>query len=1018
VQNDPGALIGTAGAFAEPGSAFSVYQESAIFPPALEWRELLTRDSEKSVARGLIAHLYQARITPIQVIWAVPTEEFVGGAPLHKLVAFARAALPWELKQDSRIRIYTSLPATFLQDLKADLIVIPESLARDALRVCPEAALLDRSGKSHGGGTTREFAACERYADTILDRFLDSPAGTMAPALLPFTGEIVARVLSDYHRVPSADVLDTIANLYDLIAVSGTPEEAGKLLLYLYRQAERNARFVQPWEKMIPQGFLEAVSDLDLQKIIRSRPLTGDGQALRDVVRNSERAKQLSIPLPDDATAGEIFEYYESKFASRQDVVDALLRLNVEEIYKLLAPESSRARLLLELTKDRPLPQEWITGLPLQGNSAEVARRLLVCPENAIGDGARQWRMLLRTSLRNVLHENASSPELVEALMHLPPPAEIEDCFLRAEIIHRALPERGEPLLQSALQAPLGPEQRRWIFTQWCDAAFTCLNKLEVPVDWDPVLRDLWLQAPEEKLVRAVSARLLNLVEDSQPLPPNLLRAIDKHLDAEMESLSNALKGQERQAAAYMNKALHTTAALTVHDRWLAWRVNSALPPKRLRWCAMAWLLHKQGALAKLEEWKQVVLDLRILDPGEIPAMERQCSSNRFDLPRMPLFENVQLDDLVRLANRNWPVLVEVARIGYSRYSADEVQRRAGISMPEGVLSSLVQGTRLPQAMTGSQLQTLYQAAKDYVSADIMQQAVLQLLVFNAQEAVALAGQFNLWVEDKFRWGVFIHLHQKTLSESSLQVLDPILRNKLLPQRANIPDAQYRQLEDYYRSRNFPNVAAWVGLRASLRPLASASKDVALVCEQVLQGLLRGEVSDSYWQELMRLCESQQNPLANMVANLRQLGPSAHKELDRSGWQAFHRACSNPEYKALLADYGNRVPALEIAALLRDSDPIGEVAARIIQCRRWPDDCSTLDWWRALLATIANCRRRSQSYGSQDRVDAAFLRVLNTTTDLANREGWPWVRRDIQRALEERIYPAVRLESPRDQKLP
>ena len=151
---DPGILIGRSDAFEEPWRNAA---EHTRFQPLDALQTPLVAPADPQVATALLAHLYQARVHRYPVLLAVPAAEFVSGGAIHALVSFVRAALPLELKRDCRLRIYTRLTTDlYTTDLAADLVVLPEDAAANALAARRDATLLDRTGAKIAGRAAAE----------------------------------------------------------------------------------------------------------------------------------------------------------------------------------------------------------------------------------------------------------------------------------------------------------------------------------------------------------------------------------------------------------------------------------------------------------------------------------------------------------------------------------------------------------------------------------------------------------------------------------------------------------------------------------------------------------------------------------------------------------------------------------------------------------------------------------------------------------------------------------------------
>ncbi len=176
VSPDPGFLLGRSEAFEQPWSEGRREEVRIPSPPAPRWAEAIAAEPE--VATRWLASLYAALATRRSLLVAVPMATFVTGGPIPSLAGFARAALPPLLRATARIRIFTRQPAAFLRQ-GANLLVVPEEVAVQALSHAREALLLDRDGVLRSG--PRLSTEVQSYAAAAVELALTNPE-----ALLPF----------------------------------------------------------------------------------------------------------------------------------------------------------------------------------------------------------------------------------------------------------------------------------------------------------------------------------------------------------------------------------------------------------------------------------------------------------------------------------------------------------------------------------------------------------------------------------------------------------------------------------------------------------------------------------------------------------------------------------------------------------------------------------------------------------------------------------------------------------------
>ena len=182
--DDPGVCLGCPEMFdepgARPGSSDAALERMRDLPGEL-WKKHLEKEPQTAVRLlGFLAQSLARQETQAPLLIGVPLSEFSRGSPLFSLVAFARAALPADLKEACSIRMHTRQPENFALRLKARLIVLPADMGTKALRAQRDAILLDRQGKCITDHTLAE--QYEDYANEVIKFALAKPKG-----LLPFS---------------------------------------------------------------------------------------------------------------------------------------------------------------------------------------------------------------------------------------------------------------------------------------------------------------------------------------------------------------------------------------------------------------------------------------------------------------------------------------------------------------------------------------------------------------------------------------------------------------------------------------------------------------------------------------------------------------------------------------------------------------------------------------------------------------------------------------------------------------
>ena len=988
-DNDPGTLIGRTDAFSQPWRDHPIpFEERAAEPEANEWRRVLESEPEKLAAASLLAYLYQARVTRIPVVLAVPIREFVTGSPLHKLVAFARAALPWELKQDSRIRVYTSMPSTYLQNLKADLIVIPEDLAGEAMRVSPDAILLDRAGKLYAGTGSeggRQISPYTRYAEAVVDRFLDSPAELFVPALFPFTGRVVAGVDIPVNGAPPGPAMASVANIYDVVATAGDEDHADKLLRFLFRQANKNAKIAQPWESMIPAGDWAKFPPDAIREVVCSEPGTEDAAALQRCVRLEARRRELRIELPQGATPARVLQFLADGFVSEAEATRRVRECDAKDIFEVLGPGSGVTETLVNLLGSTQLPAEWARRFPLLGTAGEAVERLISAATCTTLAGS-PWESPLHDALGRLLREGIVSPQLAEQLSRFPQPSSTYGRLLIVEVLFRSKPETAKSRIDQVFRA-LEREGRRWIVQHLDDTALTCLRDVSIPVEWDRDVADLWLQASENRIRQLTPARLVRLLDPHQPMSHSVTAILDSHFENETSNLKKLLSQERAQSVTALNLCMQTTNALIDNHLWMRWRCVSRVLPGTFRICAKAWVMANRGREVLLEDWKRVMLDLEHLEVREIFQMKTQCESQVFRWPIVRMFDEEQLDDLIALVGENPSALSQIAATTDTEYR--KVQQRANLNAPEGFLQHLNSNSPLPASWSIEGLRQFLVSAPAGTRAISRAADAIAARLWENPQAVSLVGEFQLWQAPNFLWRLLESLSKRQIGAASAQALERSIGSFPAAPRSRIALADLRWAADYYRELNCPGIAQW------LYPVSGTEA----LYRDAWESLISGDGRRPVWSQIASIVaqRSVADPLGELLAQLWHMDANQLSRVDRHGPGAFRQACA--DHPILLSvNRRGRVPALQLAAFLRPHDSIGSISASLLHlgvCWRPPEI-----WWRAFLDTVRDCPRRS-GFPNQDRFDDAIASICWTAKEQFRGED-QWMTKALLKILEER----------------
>ncbi|MEE8524543.1 MAG: hypothetical protein V3T72_11480 [Thermoanaerobaculia bacterium] len=206
-------------------------------------------------------------------------------------MSLARAALPSDLKQGCRIRIYTRNPELFLRHRDADLVVVPETVAATALAARRDATLLDRRGQQGAGRDLDPRARA--YAEAVVERACKIPQ-----SLLAFS----ARFGRDRDGVslPSAEEVRSLQITYNLaFAMSGSEQRRGDLLRkYLFKKASELSPL--PWDRLIDaREWASFPRQAILESLLQPVNDAGSRALQRELEAAAGRLGLVVDPLPD-----------------------------------------------------------------------------------------------------------------------------------------------------------------------------------------------------------------------------------------------------------------------------------------------------------------------------------------------------------------------------------------------------------------------------------------------------------------------------------------------------------------------------------------------------------------------------------------------------------------------------------------------------------------------------------------------------------------------------------------------
>ncbi|HEV7506931.1 MAG TPA: hypothetical protein VGS07_18720 [Thermoanaerobaculia bacterium] len=999
---DPGALLGRSEAFDEPWRDGKRPVSQNL--PTFELVRPEQVQQEPGVAGALLAHLYQGLVSGYPVVMAVPVAEFQAGSALHALVSFARAALPLPLKIDCRLRVFTRLPELFLRHLRADLIVIPEKEAGDALAARRDATLLDRKGvRREGREISREAAD---YAEAVLRRFMAFKGG----GLLAFSGAIGAYLPQD--RLPGEQEIARIPALYNFLIARTDPAKLGEWLKSSLVRTVDDRPTGLPWESLIRPEDWRALSFGDLAEILLTE---ASGEEARTLVqraeteaRRPERREQISEKRLQSCLGALPAERRPALLARLLRGPDGSRSLVAPEVAARLSASLSAAELLATGAAAPLLAAELEAGLlgrragdvaGLAGAAAHDSRVAGVLAQaTSSGTLSPDWALRLLEGADEPAVIRAAAEILPVAMASLPWKATLQPLFGRLLAL---------PGLPASLQAPLAAALRR---ADPADPAsglhdWLILTELLVrsgapePVD---AVEEAWRTAvtltdagDRQDFVRKVADpgwrslrpdRLISLDGRFNPAwAESFADLLFQSAEVRDQLSTTALLKLSRGGAeigSWLDPRMKsdfpdTTAELLAAGHWSLWRSRSGLEPASLRQAALAWLTSKiwtgrAAPQARLEDWKQVLAD-RVELSGDDVACLFDGEPLRPCWPWIPPFQDMQLQDLCRMAHRDLGALAELAE---RLDAAKDLPYPIPGTTFEHVLAQVESAGA--KGLPGNALAHLADSPDTVPAAPLSprQVALLYDQTRHRKERAATA----------VRRSVKTSIDREPLA--ALQAADRLpewsgeLLGAIQRWRNNHPqEAQRGEIGEILgrRSRPAGKSAVPTGSRPQLHP--------------VVRALLQGEGKNGCWKKLSDDITSYVgtaaglHPVARIVDELREAYPflngSERETLASRGWSIF--AAVTKIHCTILRQplqRGAPLPALELASLMLPHLGLGRIALRLLFLDAARPHISQGEWWDSLLAALAGCRQNGGMRQPGDREEAALALIHQAIPDL------------------------------------
>lgn len=1011
---DPGAYLGLSAAFAEPWR--DARPPAAPPLPPLEMVRPAQVLAEPAVAGALLAHLYQALASGYPVVMAVPVPDFEAGGPLHSLVSFARAALPLAVKSGCRIRVFTRLPELFLRSLRADLVVVPESEAANALAARRDATLLDRSGLRREG---RDYSPeAGRYAEAVLQRVSRLPAG-----LLGFAGAIGEHFPGD--RLPGEQELARVPVIYNLLAARADPAALGEWIhSNLLRQvAERPTGLA--WDRLLRPEDWHALSFDDLARILLAAAAGEEAHAILRLAEGEARRPERHERIAEER----LRRYWDELAPERRPALLARLLGSPEAGRSLVAPETAarlsaalgapallasgaaahllaaeleagllRARggdpaglatlatrdaatagVLAAATAQGTLPPDWLLAVLAETDDAVLAVAGEILPAAL---ASLHWRPVLARLFDRLLAipglPRCLAPAFEEALLKtkVPDPlGECEDLFVLAELAVRCgSPQAGSAIdrLWRLAEALAGTEERRRFLRRVADPGWRSLEPGRLLRGDGQALAVPWLEGLAEDLLGSPEVR--------DRLPTTLL----VRLAGERSELAGWLDPRMR------SEPRETSDALLRTRRWSRWRSGSAAGPEVRREASLAWLSsttwqEPSAPEAHLEDWKQVVEDLGDLRGEDIAGLV----SGDPPRPRWPWitpFQDEQLGDLCRLARHDLGALAELA---------------------EG----LDPGRDLGYPIPGTIVAHVLAQADPALGEGLPAEALGVLCGRPGRVALPLREAQRLLART-------LHRRDRAAAE---------LRRSIAQSLAGQPLAALQAAETL--SRDDPEIVevvrAWRApshLAAEARAIlgrllpAPGRAGAGAAPDPIVQALLQGAAGHGCWKKLddeMRSYVSAQgsggHPVSRLATKLRAtldgLPDRGRATLTDRGWETFS-AAARAHCSLLHQPFapGQPLPALEVAALLNPGSGIGRVALALAHLDTGRAHLRLPEWWDSLLSGLTSARWGPELRDAGDREEAALAVIYRQIPDLLAEERQRLAVQDLIGERIARIY--------------
>lgn len=958
---DPGLHLGRSDAFDLAWRDERAGAASPEVSPSVVRVEQVKGESQTAVR--FLAHLLHALTESHPLIIASPVSEFASGGTLHALVALARAGLPSNVRRRCSVRVYSRFPELFLRHLSANLVVVPEDVASNAIAARPSGTLIDRQGRVLAGKEPSDRAV--DYATAVVDRAIAIPDG-----LPSFTERVRDLATTDARVIPIT---------YNLaFAFAGPADRRSEVLRrYLPRAADKLGPGLR-WSELIAGDEWNAFPrDALLDEL------------LMDTSALSAGRRGLLSALEDGASR--LGLRVDERLSTWWDSNDAA---KLSRLLELLAhdPPLVSPRAAAERTAEVPL--ERLTGagslaslLQAEASSGYLSRRqnesadlARAASDRAIFDALTRAASRLEPEWARTYVRNASREALVDAAQcWLDEPA-FFDAAVWSDVPTllldrlRAIERPPGTLAQTVERAAM-----RLDLVKQFDLYLRLADLLARIDEGNPLASKLW--SALRSLSDSQRATLEQLVLD----PAWRVLRLDRIELANLLDLANGFRRRESldRLHAELDRRMRlapvaTAEALVRSGWWYFWRKRSHLTrdvpidADALQQSALAWLGSDawRNGEATLEAWDLAVADLpRALDAGQVARL-RDDHSGKARWPWIPPFEREQFDDLADRAG-DLGVLAEFAEAAAPRQDGALGRSQFRGQLPADALAWLA-GSQGP-SLTLNESAYLHAHAGHRESQALAARvdAVAGMFDRDPRGALEASDRPKLWSDPRFLARIAEWMAGKSLAE-----ITPAVAKSIDERIAGEPAFRPRTTPGTL-VRELTELRLHSAARLLHHELATNLHEAAFA-DELVAALVDGDVAHASWQELGRRLESDggsavSHPLGLLAQRIRatDFARDRHNRLAQDGWTTFMSALRANNIPVRPTELGI-VKLFELAASMLPGGGIGIAA---LQLSFYVADDATRAahwWWVSVLRAMRDWKRHGEFRSADDRESAAI----------------------------------------------